>query len=47
MDGVEQQLFPTGGLDAATSYDEAELQVFADWLILAHLSYGCFLGRDG
>ena len=42
---TEQRLFPPGGLDAADSYTDSELQVFADWLVLASLSYGCFLSR--
>ena len=43
---VEDQtvrLFPEGGLEAAASFDDDELQAFVDFVILAQLSYEQFL----
>ena len=37
--GTTVRLFPEGGLEAAESYDDTELQVFVDWLILARVAY--------
>ena len=42
VEGQSVRLFPGGGLDAAASYTEVELKVFAGWLVLAQLSYDAF-----
>ena len=42
VEGQSVRLFPEGGLDAAASYTEAELKVFAGWLVLNQLSYNAF-----
>ena len=39
VDGATVQLLPAGGLEAAASFNDVELQVFVDWLILARLAY--------
>jgi hypothetical protein len=42
-DGQTLRLFPEGGLDAAAAFGDEELRAFADWIILAQLSYDQFV----
>ena len=42
VEGQSVRLFPDGGLEAAASYTEAELKVFAGWIVLNQLSYNAF-----
>ena len=39
VDGSAVRLFPTGGLEAAAAYGDAEVEAFVHWVVFAYVSY--------